>query len=140
MRLSFSSVKTILRGVFMRKVIIQHTISFHHAIEGLWWAFTSQPNFRIHFLLSVIALVLSYFLKITRTEWIIIFFTIILGITGELINTAIEAMTDLITTEWRKEAKIAKDVAAGLMLFIAIGSATIALFIFTPYLIQYVSL
>ncbi|MCX8009051.1 MAG: diacylglycerol kinase family protein, partial [Patescibacteria group bacterium] len=122
----------------MKKLIHQHTISFRHAFEGLFWAFKTQPNFRIHFLFSFIALFLGYFFQITKTEWVIIVFTIVLGITGELLNTSIEAMTDLITNEWRKEAKIAKDVAAGMMLFIAFGAIVVALIIFGPYSINYI--
>jgi diacylglycerol kinase len=44
-------------------------------------------------------------------------------------------MTDLITTEWRKEAKIAKDVAAGMMLTVAIGDTVVAIIIFLPKLL-----
>ncbi|MFZ5845660.1 MAG: diacylglycerol kinase [Patescibacteria group bacterium] len=43
-------------------------------------------------------------------------------------------MTDLITREWREEAKIAKDVAAGMMLTVALGAVIVAFVIFTPYL------
>ena len=43
-------------------------------------------------------------------------------------------MTDLITKEWREEAKIAKDVAAGMMLTVAVGALAVALIIFLPYL------
>lgn len=74
------------------------------------------------------------YLGITRTEMLIIVFTVILGLMGEMINTAIEAVTDLVTTEWRKEAKIAKDVAAGMMLLSALGALFIAGYIFIPYL------
>lgn len=123
----------------MQKLIHQHTISFKHAFEGLLWAFTSQPNFRVHAFLSLVVIVLGLLFKITRIEYTILLFTIILGFSGELINTALEAMTDLITQEWRKEAKIAKDVSAGMMLFIAIGSITVALFIFTPYILKFIS-
>jgi diacylglycerol kinase (ATP) len=52
-----------------------------------------------------------------------------------MINTALESMTDLITKEWRQEAKIAKDVSAGMMLTIAIGAVSIALYIFMPYIL-----
>ena len=41
-----------------------------------------------------------------------------------MINTSIESMTDLITSDWKKEAKIAKDVSAGMMLLTAIVSST----------------
>lgn len=117
----------------MKQVIRQHTISVRNALAGLIYAFRSQPNFRIHFFLSLVVLVTAWVLQITRIEWAILVFTIVLGITGELLNTAVEAVTDLVTKEWRQEAKIAKDVAAGMMLFIAFSSIFVAGFIFLPY-------
>lgn len=65
---------------------------------------------------------------------IVIFFVILLGLVAEMINTALESMTDLITQEWREKAKIAKDVSAGMMLLTAIGAVIIASFIFYPYI------
>ena len=118
----------------MREAIKRHTISFKHATEGLLWAVRSQPNFRVHMVLSVIAIAISLYFRITRVEWSIILFTIVLGLSSELINTAIEAMTDLITKEWKAEAKIAKDVSAGMMLTVALGAIFVALFIFFPYI------
>ena len=118
----------------MKEIIKKHTISFQHAFAGLAWAIRTQPNFRVHLVLSAIALLLSAFFQITTTEWAIIVFTIVLGLTAELINTAIESMTDLIIKEWREEAKIAKDVAAGMMLTTAMGAVIVALIIFGQYL------
>jgi len=118
----------------MKEVIRKHTISFKHAFAGLGWAIRTQPNFRIHLALSVLAIGLGAFFHITHTEWAIIIFTIVLGLTAELINTAIESMTDLITKEWREEAKIAKDVAAGMMLTTAIGAVIVACIVFGQYL------
>ena len=119
----------------MREVINRHHISFKHAFSGLHWAFSTQPNFRVHFVLSLLALVLGLFLGISRLEMVVIIFTIILGLSAEMINTALEAMTDLITKEWRTEAKIAKDVSAGMMLLTALGATLVALYIFVPYLV-----
>ena len=118
----------------MKEIIQKHTISFKHAFAGLAWAIRTQPNFRIHLVLSVIAIGLSAYFHITATEWAIIIFTIVLGLTAELINTALESMTDLITKEWREEAKIAKDVAAGMMLTTAIGAVIVAIVIFSQYI------
>ena len=118
----------------MKEVIRKHTISFSHAFAGLVWALRTQPNFRVHLVLSAIAVSLSVYFHITNTEWAIIVFTIVWGLTAELINTAIESMTDLITKEWREEAKIAKDVAAGMMLTTAIGAVVVALIVFGQYL------
>jgi diacylglycerol kinase (ATP) len=114
-----------------------HKDSFKDAFSGLNWVLKTQPNFRIHIVLSVIALALGYLLQITSVEMAIIIFTIILGLTAEMINTSIEAMTDLITKEHRQDAKIAKDVAAGMMLVTAIGAVLVAIFVFVPHLIGY---
>ena len=118
----------------MKEIIRKHTISFKHAFDGLAWSLRTQPNFRIHLVLAAIALGLSAYFDITKTEWAIIIFTIVLGLTAELINTAIESMTDLITKEWREEAKIAKDVSAGMMLTVAVGAVIVAIVIFGHYI------
>ena len=118
----------------MREALRKHHISFKNAWAGIVWALQTQPNFRVHVALSLLALGLAWYLKITTTESAIIVFTIILGLTAEMINTSLEAMMDLITHEWKPEAKIAKDVSAGMMLIAAMGAVIIALVIFTPYL------
>ena len=118
----------------MKEMIHRHTISFKHAFAGLAWALRTQPNFRIHLLFTVLALGLSAYFQISRTEWAVIMFTIVLGLSAELINTAIESMTDLITTEWRQQAKVAKDVAAAMMLTTAVGAVIVAFIIFGHYL------
>ncbi len=118
----------------MKKILHRHHISFKNAFSGLFWAVTTQPNFRVHIFLSLLALYLCWFLGVSALEWTIIVFTIVLGLSAELINTALEAMTDLITNQWRKEAKIAKDVAAGMMLTVAFGALIVAAFILGPKL------
>ncbi len=121
----------------MKEVLKAHHISFKNAFAGLFWAVRTQPNFRVHLILSALALALGFFFQITSVEMTIIVFTIVLGLTTEMVNTAIESMTDLITSEWRQEAKVAKDVSAGMMLVAAIGAVVVAVFIFTPYFIKF---
>jgi diacylglycerol kinase len=118
----------------MLKALRRHHISFQHAFDGIVWAFRTQPNFRVHLVLSVIAIMMGLYFRITTVEMTIIIFTILLGLAGEMINTALESVTDLVTSEWRQQAKIAKDVSAGMMLLIATGAVVVAVFIFSPYL------
>ena len=54
----------------------------------------------------------------------------------ELGNTAVEAVVDLVTEEKKPLAKIAKDTAAGAVLFSAIVSVIIGCIIFVPYLME----
>lgn len=117
---------------FIRK----HHISFKNAFNGLIWAFTTQPNFRVHTTLAILAILGGFWLKVSYIEMVLIVLTIIFGMGVEMVNTSIEAMTDLITSQWKKEAKIAKDVAAGMMLLTAFGAILVACLIFLPRIYQ----
>jgi diacylglycerol kinase len=119
----------------MKERLLHHTISFKNAFAGLFWAFKTQPNFLVHFTLSLLAIIAGIILQISYLEMTVIIFTIILGLSAEMINTSIEAMTDLIKKEYSEEAKIAKDVSAGMMLLTAIGTVLVALLIFIPHII-----
>lgn len=121
----------------MRNIIRRHTISFKHAFDGIMWAIQSQPNFRVHLTISALVLLFAWFFQVDPFEWMILVFAIVLGLSVEMVNTAIEAMTDLITKEYRVEAKIAKDVSAGMMLIVAIGTAAVGVGIFLPYVMTY---
>lgn len=118
------------------KLIRKHRVSFKNALNGVIWAFSTQPNFRIHFLLSTVAIILSMLFNVSRLELVMIIFAIVFGFGAEMINTSIEAMTDLITKEYRQQAKIAKDVSAGMMLVIAFGTLMLALIILLPRIIS----
>jgi len=113
-------------------MIKKHTISFKNAFNGLVWSLVNQPNYLIHLFLSVIALLLGFFLKISYFEFLIIIFLITAGLVIETINTAIEVATDAIDTKIREDIRISKDVSAAAMLVYAIGATVIALIIFIP--------
>lgn len=109
-----------------------HKISFQHAWDGVWHAWKSQPNFRVHLTLAILAVILAILLKLNYWEWMILTMTITLGLVIEMINTAIESVVDLVSTEWRMSAKSAKDVSAGAMLIYAIGSILVGAILFIP--------
>jgi len=113
-------------------MIKKHTISFIHAYEGLIWALKTQPNYKIHFFLSLLSIIGGYVFKIDHYEFLIVILLITIGFAIETINTSIEQAADAIDIKWRQDLKIVKDVSAGAMLFFAIGSFIIACFIFIP--------
>lgn len=122
----------------MRALLHRHTISFMHAFDGLVWAVRTQPNFRVHLVISTAAVILGLAVSLTPIEWVVIVFTIVLGLSAEMVNTSVEAVTDLVTSEYRKDAKIAKDVAAGMMLVTAAGAVIVALLVFGPHLVRFI--
>ena len=117
-------------------MIRRHTISFKNAFNGLIWTFRTQPNYRVHLVLSLLALVLGFLLKISYFEFLIILVLIVVGLVIETINTAIEEATDAIDTKIREDIKITKDVSAAAMLIYAIGSTVIAGIIFLSKIIS----
>lgn len=120
----------------MVETLRQHHISFKNAFAGLSYALISQPNFKIHLSLATAAILLGFFLQISFLEMTILVLTIFIGLVVEMMNTAIESVTDLVTTEWRESAKIAKDVSAGMMLLTAIGAIIIAFLILGPRILE----
>jgi len=116
----------------------EHSInkSFGFAMSGIIHAATRNRNIKIHFFIGVIAIVLGMLLGLTRNEMIVIFMFTLIVLSAEMVNSAIEEMTNLITTEHRQEAKIAKDVGAGMVLVSAIGAAIIGAIIFIPYILR----
>lgn len=107
--------------------------SFGYAIEGIAYVFKHDQNIRIHVLSAIIVIWASLLLHVSPFEMGILGVMILLVIVVEMINTALEKMVDLITKEHHEEAKIAKDVASGMVLVTAVGSVIVAILIFTPY-------
>ena len=69
---------------------------------------------------------------ISALEWCVCFILLGLILSLELVNTAVEAVVDLVTEEKKPLAKIAKDTAAGAVLIAAIMAAAAGLVIFIP--------
>jgi diacylglycerol kinase len=121
-------------------MIKKHTISIKNAWNGIRWAFSTQPNYRVHIFFSALSLAGGWFFRISYPEFLTIAVLILVGFTIETINTAIEEASDAIDTKWREDIKITKDVSAGAMLLFALGSLCIAGIIFIPRIIEYISL
>ena len=110
--------------------------SFRHAFAGLFYALRHNQNLRIHFGVAIAVVVASIAFRVNAFEMGILGVMILLVISAEMVNTSIEQMADLITKEHREEAKIAKDVAAGMVLISALGSIIVGILIFVPHLLK----
>lgn len=107
---------------------------FSDAFRGLIAAYRGERNLRIHIAVTLITIILSLWLDVSREEWYWIALCITLVITAELFNTAIEACVDLVSPENRPLAGKAKDVAAGAVLVVVIFAVIIGGIIFFPKL------
>jgi len=107
--------------------------SFFYAFSGIYKTVLTERNFRIHMLAAIIVTFLGFYFKINRIEWIILVISIALVMAMEMVNTAIEAIVDLVSPNYHPLAKVAKDVAAGCVLVTAIASAIVGVLLFYPY-------
>ncbi len=109
--------------------------SFGYAIRGLWRFFSSEHNVWIHLVLTVLAIVLGFILKISRMEWIAVLLVIGMVISAEAFNTCIEKVIDYLAPEKDKRAAYIKDLAAGAVLITAVIAAIVGIIIFLPKII-----
>jgi diacylglycerol kinase (ATP) len=111
--------------------------SFRYALEGIDYALNSDQNLVIHFIIAFLVIIASVVLGISAFEMAILGVTILLVITTEMLNTSIEKVVDLVTKEHRTEAKIAKDVASGMVFITALGSVVVGILIFFPHIVKF---
>ncbi|MCH2044593.1 MAG: diacylglycerol kinase family protein [Saprospiraceae bacterium] len=112
--------------------IKKRLLSFKWAFKGLFDLLMNHPNVKIHLLASIVAIGLSVYFNISSVEWCIIILSIVLVISLEAMNSALEYLTDLASPEQHPLAGKAKDIAATAVLVAAMGTVAVAAFIFIP--------
>lgn len=110
--------------------------SFGYAFEGIFTCIRNERNIKIHCTVAILVVIAGAVLGITPIEWCICLTLFGLVIALELVNTAIESVVDLVTTERKPLAKTAKDTAAGAVLVAAIMAAIVGLIIFVPRIVS----
>ena len=109
--------------------------SFQYPIKGLRYAYKNEQNLAVDVGIALLVLIFGFLFKINKYEWAILMLTIGLVISCELVNTAIEAVVDLVTEEYHPLAKVAKDTSAAAVLIFAIIAVIVGLIIFLPKVI-----
>ncbi|MCC3153468.1 diacylglycerol kinase family protein [Hymenobacter sp. BT770] len=106
--------------------------SFGHAFRGVWAALRSEVHLQFHALATVVVIGLGFYYALTRLEWALVTLAIAGVWAAELVNTAIEALTDLASPDYHPLAGKAKDVAAGAVLLAALGAVIVGALVFGP--------
>ena len=111
--------------------------TFGYAFEGILTGIRKERNMRIHTAAMILVVFFGTVLGLSATEWCICLILFGLVMALELVNTAVEAVVDLVTEERKPLAKIAKDTAAGAVLIAAIMAAVIGCIIFLPKILEF---
>ena len=117
-------------GLWRRRVA-----SFGHAGRGVWSALRSEVHLRLHAVATVVVIGLGFYSSLSRLEWALVALAVAGVWAAELMNTAIEALTDLASPAWHPLAGKAKDVAAGAVLLAALGALVVGALVFVPHFV-----
>jgi diacylglycerol kinase (ATP) len=109
--------------------------SFRCALRGVALMLRLQANARIHAVATVLVVALGFVCELRAWEWCAVVGAAGLVWAAEGVNTALEALTDLVSPDEHPLAGRAKDLAAGAVLCAAIAAAVIGLIVFLPHLI-----
>lgn len=112
--------------------IRQRARSFGYAFEGIRSLLRDEHNSRIHVFAMVCVVVCGFGLQISAMEWCVVALCCGSVLMAEAMNSALEAIADLVSPEYHPLVKKAKDVAAAGVLMMAIATATAGLIIFLP--------
>ena len=124
--------KTPKRNKDTGTVLERYWKSFNHAIDGIIYCLKNEHNMIIILMATIVATILGFVLDISSGEWLFVIFICGAIAATETINSAIEAVVDLITTQYSPLAKIAKDTASSATLLLCIVALIGAIIIFIP--------
>ena len=110
--------------------------SFTYAFNGLKVLFQEEHNSRIHLFATVCVIVMGALFKISVLEWVAVAFAVGLVFSGEIFNSAIEDLSDVVCPERDDRIKKVKDLTAAAVLVNAITAAAIGLLVFIPKIVR----
>ena len=106
---------------------------FYVAFVGLVSSLKDR-SIQIQYVLAILACIVAWMIGCNYYEWIAVLLCIGLVIVAEILNTCIEKLCDLYSTEKNEKIKYIKDLAAGGVLFVSLIALTIGILIFVHHL------
>lgn len=110
--------------------------SFKYSVEGLKYAYKNEQSMYIHFIVTIISIALGIIFRISNFEWIITIFLLSTTASLELLNTAIEAVVDMVTEKYHPLAKVAKDTASASVFVTSMLGFVAGLIIYIPKILS----
>lgn len=123
----------------MQHFILSRMNSFRYAFAGMHYILRTQQNTWIHAAISLVVIVLGFWLAIPTLSWALIIVSMGMVWMAECLNTAVETIIDLVSPQQHPLAKISKDVAAAGVLLAALAAVGVGLLVFGPPFIQRIS-
>ncbi|MGN1043349.1 MAG: diacylglycerol kinase family protein [Acutalibacteraceae bacterium] len=105
--------------------------SFKYAVRGIIYTIRNERNMRIHSVVSLCVIFLSFFFNLSPEKYCILGLTISFVVVTEVINSALESLMDLCAKDYNSTVKSAKDMAAGAVLIASIVAFIVGVILFS---------
>ncbi|MDI9601652.1 MAG: diacylglycerol kinase [Acidobacteriota bacterium] len=90
--------------------------SFDYACQGVVTVFRTEKHMRVHFVVALLVTIWAILMRLPILELLFVWSAILIVIVAEMLNTALEDLVNMITSEYDERAKRVKDIAAGIVL------------------------
>lgn len=110
--------------------------SFADAFNGFSLVFKNEQNFRIQVVLAICTLVIIFVLPLRSWEAVLMLCLIVMVLSMELLNTAIERFIDLLKPRLHHYAGAIKDIMAAAVLVTSLGALIIGTIIVLPHFLN----
>lgn len=110
--------------------------SIKNSLNGLIYAYLNEQSLTLHAFLTIIVLISGFYFHISKMQWAILVVVMAIIMIAELLNTAIEAVVDMVTDKYHTLAKVAKDCASAAAFIASILALGLYLYVFLPKFIE----
>ena len=113
--------------------------TFANARKGLRLVLKSERNIRIHFIFALLIICAAILFEFSASKICILLLTISSVICAEMVNSAIEFSLDAVFhNKYSRLVGMAKDIAAGAVMFNTIIAILIGLILFIPAILDWI--
>ena len=124
----------ISRDAIKRRGFSRFFRSFTFSIAGLKYAYKYEQSMLVHVMATIGVMTANIIFGVTPIEWLITLLAVGMVLAAELINTAIEAVVDMVTLEFHPLAKVAKDCGSAATFVLSVMAAAIGFVVYIQYI------
>lgn len=106
--------------------------------NGLLYFYKYERSAILHLVAAILMLLGAWMLKMSPMEWLVIILVLFTTLSVELLNTAIEKVCDLITTDYNINIKVAKDAGSAATGVLTLVGIVVVLVIYVPKIIEFI--
>ena len=109
---------------------------FRAAFAGFKETLIFEKSFKTMLVMGAFVVIAMFYFPTSRLEKVVLLLSIFSVLILELINSTVERIMDVVTTDHDERIRVIKDLMASIVLLASFGSAVVGFLIFYPYFLE----